>query len=178
MKAKAIKWLLALAAILSVGTGCVKDNADGAGSGSIVRVGDPVPAFTVRMVDGTTVDIASLRGKVVLLTFWITECPYCQAEMKVVQEKLIDRFAGKDLVFLPIARGQGLEEVLAFRQENGYTFAMGIDPDRSIYNRFAESSVPRNYVIDRRGIIVAEDVGYTAEQFDALIERIAAEIEK
>ncbi len=176
MKTGAIPWILALAAILSAGTGCVKDDKEG--DGVLVRVGDPVPAFTVQMTDGTTVDIADLRGKVALLTFWITECPYCRAEMKVVQEKVIDRFAGKDLVFLPIARGQGPDEVLAFRQENGYTFAMGIDPDRSIYDRFAESSVPRNYVIDRQGIIIAEEVGYTVEQFDALIERIAAEIEK
>ena len=38
-------------------------------SKTLVKVGDPVPDFTVKMFDGSTVDIASLKGKVVLIKF-------------------------------------------------------------------------------------------------------------
>lgn len=41
-------------------------------SKTLVKVGDPVPDFTVKMFDGSTVDIASLKGKVVLINFWAT----------------------------------------------------------------------------------------------------------
>lgn len=75
-------------------------------SKTLVKVGDPVPDFTVKMFDGSTVDIASLKGKVVLINFWATWCPPCRAELKQVQKQIIDRFAGRDFVFLPISRGR------------------------------------------------------------------------
>ncbi len=171
---KVIKWILAAAILLAAGP----MRAQQADENAIVKVGDPVPAFTVQMVDGTTVDIADLRGKVVVVNFWATWCPYCVAELKVVQEKMLDRIADADLVFLAIAREEGLDKVLPFRKQGGYTFPMGIDPDRSIFDRFAKNSIPRNYVIDRQGTIVAAEVGYTPAKFDELVEKIEAELAK
>ena len=85
-------------------------------SKTLVKVGDPVPDFTVKMFDGSTVDIASLKGKVVLINFWATWCPPCRAELKQVQKQIIDRFAGRDFVFLPISRGETREAVEKFRE--------------------------------------------------------------
>lgn len=171
---KTTKWILAAVATFFAGQLWAQQVDENA----IAKVGDPVPAFIVQMVDGTTVDIASLRGKVVVVNFWATWCPYCVAELKVVQEKMIDRLANDDLVFLAIAREEGLDKVLPFREQAGYTFPMGIDPDRSIFDRFAKNSIPRNYVIDRQGTIVAAEVGYTPAKFDELVEKIRVELAK
>ena len=64
---------------------------------------------------------------------WATWCPPCRAELKQVQKQIIDRFAGRDFVFLPISRGETREAVEKFREMQRYTFPMGLDPERKIY---------------------------------------------
>jgi len=57
------------------------------------------------------------------------------------------------------------------------TFAVAGDPDRSIYDAFAEGYIPRNYLIGKDGTIVYASVGYTHEEFEELIARVAEELE-
>lgn len=137
-----------------------------------VKVGDKVPQFTVTMVDGTTVNIADLRGKVVLLNFWATWCPPCRAEFKRVPQEIVERFKGEDFVFLPISRGEDKATVEAFLKKEGYTFAAGLDPDQKIFKLFAEKSIPRNFLIDRKGVVVESEMGYSPELFDHLVKSI------
>lgn len=142
------------------------------GSETILDKGDAVPAFTVTMTDGSTINIADLKGKVVLLNFWATWCPPCRAELARVQEEIVDRFEGRDFVFLPISRGEDLETVLKFRGQTGYTFNMGIDPESEIFPLFAESGIPRNYLIGRDGVIAGFELGYSPDIFTKLIAEI------
>lgn len=137
-----------------------------------VNVGDQAPDFTVEMFDGSRTTLSSLRGKVVLLNFWATWCPPCRKELKRVQHDVIDRFAGRDFVFLPVSRGEERSAVEAFRRKTGYTFAMGLDPDQQVYDLYAENYIPRNFLIDRDGRIVALSVGYEEQEFDALLAKI------
>lgn len=75
-------------------------------STTLVKAGDKAPDFTVEMFDGTKTSLAELKGKVVLLNFWATWCPPCRQELTRVQKDIIDRFAGRNFVFLPISRGE------------------------------------------------------------------------
>lgn len=141
-------------------------------STTLVKSGDTAPDFTVEMVDGSSVTLGDLKGKVVLLNFWATWCPPCRKELKRVQHDVIDRFAGRDFVFLPVSRGEERSAVETFRRKTGYTFAMGLDPDQQVYDLYAENYIPRNFLIDRDGRIVALSVGYEEQEFDALLAKI------
>ena len=139
---------------------------------TLVKAGDTAPDFTVELFDGGTIALADLRGKVVLLNFWATWCPPCRQELTRVESDLIERFAGRDFLFLPVSRGESREAVAEFREKMGYTFPMGLDPQRAVYDLYATNFIPRNFLIGRDGKVVLATVGYEPEEFDALAATI------
>ncbi len=143
---------------------------------TLIKAGMLAPDFKVEMFDGETIRLSELRGKVVLVNFWATWCPPCREELTYVQADLIDRFKGKDFVFIPISRGEEYGTVAAFRKRMGYTFPMGLDPDQSIYRKFATNYIPRNFLIDRDGRVVLASVGFTKEEFVEMVKLIETTI--
>ena len=139
---------------------------------TIAKEGMEAPDFTVEMFDGQNVRLSDLRGKVVLVNFWATWCPPCREELTRVQADIIDRFAGKDFVFLPISRGEEKQTVAAFRKRMGYNFPMGLDPDQKIFRRYAKNYIPRNFLVDADGKIILASIGYDKAEFEHLIKTI------
>ena len=140
---------------------------------TLVKVGQVAPDFSVEMLDGRTIKLSELRGKVVMLCFWATWCPPCRQEMAHLQEGVIDHFAGKDLVVLPISRGEKREVVEKFIADNGYTFGVGLDPERAIYDMYASNFVPRTFIINKAGRVVYRVAGYDEETAEAVNTAIA-----
>lgn len=94
--------------------------------------------------------------------------------MAVVQKRIIDRFADERFTYLPVSRGADRETIEEFCRQNGYTFPVGLDPDRSIYGMYATRYVPRSFLIDADGKIIMSAVEYETDYLDV----IADEIEK
>ncbi|MBR5885239.1 MAG: TlpA family protein disulfide reductase [Alistipes sp.] len=145
---------------------------------TIAKQGTMAPDFVVEMFDGKQIRLSELRGKVVLVNFWATWCPPCREELTRVQKDIIDRFAGKDFVFIPISRGEEKSTVAAFRKRMGYTFSMGLDPDQKIFRRYATNYIPRNFLIDRDGKVVLASIGYDTKEFEHLLNTIEKTLEK
>jgi peroxiredoxin len=55
--------------------------------------------FSAATLDGQTVELESLKGKVVLMTFWTTRCPICDSEIPKLNQ-IAASYQGKDVVFL------------------------------------------------------------------------------
>ena len=122
-------------------------------------------------------EMAVKTGKLVFIDLYATWCPPCRQELARVQSDVIDRFAGRDFVFLPISRGETHQTVAAFREKTGYTFPMGLDPSQTVYDRYASNYIPRNFLIDRNGKVVLASVGYDPEEFDEMIKTIEKTLE-
>ena len=122
-------------------------------------------------------EMAVKTGKLVFIDLYATWCPPCRQELTRVQTDIIDRFAGKEFVFLPVSRGEKREAVEAFREKTGYAFPMGLDPARTVYDRYASNYIPRNFVIDRKGKVVLATVGYDEHEFEELIRTIEKTLE-
>jgi Thiol-disulfide isomerase and thioredoxins len=142
---------------------------------TIIKNGDTAPDFTVTMLDGRSLKLQDLKGKVVLINFWATWCGPCMEEFKVIPEKIVKRFEGKDFVFLPISRQETREAVqkkMEQLKESGIDFPVGLDPDKSIYSKYATTYIPRNFLIDKNGKVVYTSVGYDEKEFARLVEKI------
>jgi peroxiredoxin len=136
---------------------------------TLINAGDMAPDFTVKMLDGSEVTLSKLQGKPTLLIFWATWCPPCRVELSKLQEHIIDRY-GESINVLPISRGEERAKVDEFITKMGYTFAVGLDGDQSIYQKYATNYIPRCFVIDAKGKVLYSGVGYD--------EKVAAEVEE
>ncbi len=127
---------------------------------AMVAAGSRAADFKLETLDGTTVSLESLRGKVVFLNVWATWCGPCREEMPSMQT-LYDDFKGnKDFVMLAASQDTSGRSVVApYVAKNGYHFTILLDPQNKISETYDVSGVPETFIIDRKGQIVAHHMG-------------------
>lgn len=158
--AVAVAWLMA---------GCINDDNLDAEQTTLVGVGQVAPDFTVEMLDGQRIRLQDLRGGVVLLTFWDPECPSCRSLMAATPSRIVERMERAGVEYIPISRGYSRAVIADFCQSNGYTFPVGLDPDKSIYRLYATKFVPRSFLIDKKGVVRSLYVEYELDQLDEIL---------
>jgi hypothetical protein len=79
---------------------------------------------------------------------------------------------------LVVGREETDESVRAFQQKNEFTFPMAADPQRVVYGKFAEQSIPRTYLLSSDGKIVFETTGYYERELARLKKLIRRELAK
>src|SRR3569623_2147146 len=89
---------IALLCLVALGTAAVASPCP-------LKIGDPVPPFSLQTLDGKTLDIASLKGKVVLLDFWATWCGPCRQAMPELKS-LLQKNSGKPQVEVRVSAAQ------------------------------------------------------------------------
>lgn len=143
----------------------------------IVLVGQKAPDFSLKTEKGE-IKLSELKGKVILINFFATWCGPCRAELPVLQAKIWEKYKdNSNFSFLIIGRQHTQQEVDAFKATNKYLMPFYADPDRSVYKLYANQYIPRNYLIDKNGVVVYKSQGYTAEEFDVLISTISKLLE-
>lgn len=114
----------------------------------------PAPAFCLPTCDDRKkVRLSDCLGKVVLLYFWVTWCPACQADLPN-KERLHRSINHPDFVFLSInvtGREANPAAVPAFLERAGFTFLVLKDDGRKTYDAYGITSVPASVLIDRKG---------------------------
>jgi peroxiredoxin len=93
-------------------------------------------------------------------------------EMPRLEKEIWQAFKGKDFTVLAIGREHSADELRSFRDKKRFTFPIAPDPERKIYSKYATMYIPRNIVIDENGNIVYQSKGYTAEEFENLLDTI------
>jgi peroxiredoxin/Cu/Ag efflux protein CusF len=119
----------------------------------------PAPDFTLLTLSGAPIRLSDLRGKVVLLNFWVTWCGSCRAEMPTV-DALYRRYKDRGLEVLAVNLDAATtSKVQAFVGELGVTFRVGLDPSSSIARTYRVAGLPTTYLIDRAGNVVVQEIG-------------------
>ena len=144
-----------------------------------ISVGDKAPNFTCTTLNGKTISLSELQGKVVLVNFFATWCGSCVREMPYLQSEVFDAFRADDFFMIAIAREQQVNDVTEFKNTKGkgLTFPLAVDTDSSIYNLFATQFIPRIFVIDKEGIVKWESGGLSKPQFEDLVNLIRKELQ-
>lgn len=120
--------------------------------------------FTLTDLDGKSWNLKDLKGKVVLLNFWATWCPPCRKEMPDL-EMLYRRFGAQGLIIIGID-DEETETVKPFIAQQGITYPVLLDPGRKVNTLFQIEGIPKTFVYDRDGKIVAQSIDMrTGKQF-------------
>jgi len=137
--------------------------------------GKPAPAFTLPDVDGQTVSLANYRGKALLINFWATWCGPCKIETPWLVQ-LRDKYAPQGFEVLGISaegddvtpkdksawdKDKAAIEKFVAQEKIPYPVLMGGD---SIANPYGGvDNLPTSFYVNRKGIIVAAQMGLTSE---------------
>ncbi len=160
----------------------------------IFSVGKAIdPALSLKTIDGKTISFKKLLGKVVVVHFWSTRCPFVRiSDPKMVA--LAKTYSKKGVVFLGInanhtelqkkgTKKTDFAELKKIAKKRGLPYPILVDPENKVADRFQARTTPHCYVIDAKGILryqgaldndprgrKAEGVrNYLAEALDAVL---------
>jgi len=118
------------------------------------------PSFAAITMDGTKIDTAALKGKVVVLNLWFINCPNCREEIKQLNQ-IVDQYKdNKDVVFIALAASKKVE-LEKFLVKNPFKYHVVPSAEMIIFSKFGtpdkngeiDMPFPMHYVLDRSGMI-------------------------
>ena len=147
---------------------------------NLLAVGTTAPSFTLKTPQGASVSLSQYRGKAVLLEFFATWCPHCNAEAPHLR-KLYASLPKAQYAFVSVnADGETAPSVFAFHRYYGLQYPALVDPGSTpgsfngegtpgpVTTKYQVEAFPTFYVIDPQGKIAWRGDG---EQPDALLRQ-------
>ena len=150
----------------------------------VVSVGDRVPDFEVRLSDGSRFSSRSGNDEIKVIAFFDTDCSDCQRFLPELQQLFeeVRREGGRidkvSVKFCVTAREQTSAQVQHYWALRSFTMPYYAPANRSLYNQFARVTVPRVYLVNPQGVIVAAFADQPIPTYEVLrraIQRAAHE---
>jgi cytochrome c biogenesis protein CcmG/thiol:disulfide interchange protein DsbE len=127
--------------------------------GYALKPGTEAPGFRLPSLAGGEMDLASQRGKVVVLNFWATWCPPCVSEMPSL-ERLYRTLSPEGLSVVTVSTDEGQAELRRFVSQGGLTLPVLLDPGgRVAEGAYRTTGYPETFLLDRQGRILRHVVG-------------------
>lgn len=125
--------------------------------------------FTLPALDGAQVSLSDYEGQVVLVNFWATWCPPCQAEMPLL-EAYYQTYRDQGFALLAINVNESPHLAGAFIASSGYTFPVLLDEFGEVSDRYGVSGMPTSVVLGPDGELLYRHSGMiSAEVLDSVV---------
>jgi thiol-disulfide isomerase/thioredoxin len=127
-----------------------------------IDTSEPAPRFSAKTLAGEAFNNQSLMGKVVLVEFWATWCPYCSSDAEPVDD-LAKKFEKDGLVVLAVDVAESKKTVKAFLERNPRRAKVVLMEDTNLAAVFAAKSFPQYVLINREGRVAGQQNGAGGE---------------
>lgn len=136
--------------------------------------GQSAPALSGTTLDGSNLDLGSLRGRPVIVNFWKSDCVPCRDEFPLFKQALADH-AADGLAIVGVDFRDSDDLARAFEQQFGATWPSITDPDHSRQSAWGVVAPPQTYFITRGGVIQSRQIGQLTgadlgRQLDAILK--------
>ena len=139
-----------------------------------ISVGDTVPSFKARSIDGTkSVAVEDFRGKVVLIDFWASWCPPCLKSLPKYNE-LRREIGTSDFEIVAVNVDENTEDAKKFLAKHPVSYPIAKDPKGVLPGVFGVKAMPTSYLIDKNGVVKYVHAAFK----EGDIEKLRVEIEK
>ena len=137
--------------------------------------GKQAPAFDLTTIKNHSLKSGDLKGKVVVLNFWFTNCKPCIEEMPALN-KLADLYkANKQVVFIGVALDKP-EDIKAFLKLRNFDYQLvGNAQQNGIIDNYGIIGYPTNIILDKEGKVCFASEGFTKDVsvHDLMIKRFS-----
>ena len=160
------------AVLLLLSAGCATTSATGGGGGG--PVGAPLPPLTVDALSGKTINVASYKGRVLLLDVWASWCDPCKQELPVLNE-MARRLKSQGIDILAVSVDQERENVDKFLHAHGggrWALTIAHDPRGAVAELLQPDKMPTSYVVDRAGIVRYVNAGFLPADAATIEQRL------
>jgi peroxiredoxin len=137
----------------------------------------PAPLVTIETLQGTSIDLASLKNNVVLVEFWATSCVTCVKQMPSTIE-LYKELSPKGFEVVAVAMSYDpVEFVRRFAESRQVPFIIGLDTNGAVAKAFGDVKLtPTIFLIDKKGRIIKQYLGnYDKADMRQTIEKALAQ---
>lgn len=126
----------------------------------LARQGFSAPDFSLTSLDGATIRLADLRGKVVILNFWASWCNPCRTEMPAI-ERAYQQYQSQNITVLAVNATQQDDptRVRAFVADLKLTFPVLLDERGETMALYQVAALPTTFFIDAQGVIQEVVIG-------------------
>lgn len=131
--------------------------AAGGTAWAAATVGQAAPEFTLKDQDGKEVDLAKLRGKIVVLEWTNPDCPFVQRHYQAkTMSTLAGTFGGRDVVWLAVNSTHHMDAAKdrAWRTQQGFSYPVLDDRVGAVGGSYGAKTTPHMFVVDRSGVLV------------------------
>ncbi|GAB3982955.1 hypothetical protein GCM10028806_55680 [Spirosoma terrae] len=132
-------------------------------------------SLTLRTLEGKTIQLSDLKGKVVFFNQWATWCPPCRAEMPAI-ENLYQSVDKSKVAFVMLSIDKEAQKVPDFVQQKGFTFPVYM-PAGPMPAAFAAEVVPTTFILTPDGQIAQRIEGlanYDTDEFRNYLYSLAS----
>ena len=114
----------------------------------------PTPAadFTLKNQHGENIKLSELRGQVVLLNFWSSQCGTCIKQFTNLN-KFHSKFNAEGLHILAVNIGSDLKKIKKISNKFNPKFSLLFDPYNAASTAYDIENLPTSFLIDRDGNI-------------------------
>jgi thiol-disulfide isomerase/thioredoxin len=137
-----------------------------------VPSGAPLANIAAPGLDGKTVRIEDLRGRVVLLDFWATWCDPCRESLPFYAD--LQRELGPQGLTVAAVSIDADDDPVRDYFKTPPAFLVLRDPDSSIAERLGVSIMPTSFLVDRSGVTREKMQGFKAEERESIRARVVA----
>lgn len=135
-------------------------------------VGKPAPAIEAESIDGQEIRLSAFRGKWVVVNFFATWCVPCRLEHPELIRFSQARETQGDAMVLGVVYSDSAQAVREFRDKEGGSWPMLIDPKGRIALDYGVAGVPESFLVDPDGLVVAKLLGgVRASDLEQLLNR-------